>query len=87
LAARLDAQKSVGSVSLADSNPLSAPRIDPHFIEHQDDVEALLAEAKIIRKIMRSPATANYVDAELMAPNTDTDAGLIHHIRAHADTL
>lgn len=79
--------KSVGSVSLADSNPLSPPRIDPHFLEHQDDVDALLAGAKIIRKIMRSPAIANYVEEELMTPDTDTDAGLIRHIREHADTL
>jgi choline dehydrogenase-like flavoprotein len=75
--------KSVGSVSLTDSNPLSAQCIDPRFLEHQDDVEALLAGAKIIR----SPAMANYIDAELMTPKTDTDAGLIRHIRAHADAL
>ncbi|MFT5782483.1 MAG: choline dehydrogenase-like flavoprotein [Pseudomonas sp.] len=79
--------KSVGTVSLTDSNPLSAPCIDPHFLEHPDDVDALLAGAKIIRAIMRSPAIRNLVDQELMTPDTDTDAGLIRHIRAHADTL
>lgn len=79
--------KSVGTVSLTDSNPLSAPCIDPHFLEHPDDVDALLAGAKIIRTIMRSPAMSKLVDEELMTPDTDTDAGLIRHIRAHADTL
>ena len=33
--------KSVGEIRLRNSNPFSKPIIDPHYLEHPDDVQAL----------------------------------------------
>lgn len=34
--------KSVGEITLKDKNPMSHPNIDPHYLEHPDDLEALV---------------------------------------------
>ena len=40
--------KSVGEVKLQDKNPFSPPVIDPHYLEHPEDVKALMEGTKIV---------------------------------------
>tara|TARA_Y100001934_G_scaffold205290_1_gene242732 strand:- start:114 stop:587 length:474 start_codon:yes stop_codon:yes gene_type:complete len=48
--------KSLGSVSLADSNPKSSPIIDPNFLSDERDLDALIAGVKVTRRILASHA-------------------------------
>lgn len=34
--------KSLGEITLRDNNPMTPPLIDPHYLEHPDDVKALV---------------------------------------------
>lgn len=79
--------KSVGEVGLHDSNPLSAPRIDPQFLSHPEDVATLLKGARLLQKVMRAPAMADYRDQEVFAAENNSDEALIKHMREHADTI
>ena len=79
--------KSIGEVGLNDNNPLSAPRIDPKFLSHADDVTAMLRGARLLQKIMQAPALAEFREEEVRAAEGDSDEALLKHIRAHADTI
>ena len=76
-----------GEVGLNDANPLSAPRIDPRFLSDKRDAELLLKGAKISRDILTAPALAPYRDKQIYLTGEETDAELMEHIRARADTI
>ena len=77
-----------GSVQLADSNPMSAPLIDPNFLAEPDDVERMVRGFKIMRNILGQPALAGYGGRELAASAAArTDAEIEQFIRNHADTI
>ena len=79
--------KSRGSVGLRDANPLSAPRIDPQYLSHADDMEALLKGVKVGRRIMDAPPFLSLAPAELYTQGVRDDAGLREQIRQRADTI
>lgn len=79
--------KSRGEVGLNDANPLSAPRIDPKFLSHPDDVVLILEGAKKLRRIMQAPALAKYRGRDIYASDVADDAELLQHIQARADTI
>jgi choline dehydrogenase-like flavoprotein len=58
--------RSVGTVSLQDSNPSSDPLIDPRFLTHQDDIERGIAGLEFAREITRAPALSKFVRRELL---------------------
>jgi choline dehydrogenase-like flavoprotein len=76
-----------GEVGLRDPNPLSPPRIDPHFLEDERDAALLLAGVKKMRQILNAPALAPYRGRELHLEKAASDAELMAHIRARADTI
>ncbi|MDP3847330.1 MAG: GMC family oxidoreductase N-terminal domain-containing protein [Pseudomonas sp.] len=79
--------KSVGELGLVDSNPLSAPRIDPQFLSHPDDVAVLLKGARLLQKIIQAPAMSHILDKPLLEIDQLSDEELIEHIREHADCI
>ncbi len=80
--------KSRGSVSLADANPLSAPRIDPNFLADPDDVARLVRGFKQMRRLLGQPAMAGLGGREHAASaNATTDAEIERYVRDHADTV
>ena len=80
--------KSRGSVTLASSDPLDAPLIDPNFLAERDDVDRLIRGFKLMRKILGQPALAGYRGRELAASaEARTDAQIEQFIRGHADTI
>jgi choline dehydrogenase-like flavoprotein len=79
--------KSRGEIGLLDANPLSAPRIDPRFLSHRDDLMLLVKGVKQTHAIMSAPSLAKYAPRELHAIDVEDDANLISNIRARADTI
>jgi choline dehydrogenase-like flavoprotein len=79
--------KSRGSVGLRDGDPISAPRIDPQFLSHADDMEALLQGTKLGRRVMEAPPFRMLQPAEHYTKDVRDDAGLCAHIRQRADTI
>ena len=80
--------KSRGSVTLASSDPLDAPLIDPNFLAERDDVDRLIRGFKLMRTILGQPALAGYRGRELAASaEARTDAQIEQFIRGHADTI
>jgi choline dehydrogenase-like flavoprotein len=79
--------KSRGEVGLNDTNPTSAPRIDPGFLSHPDDVDLTVKGAKIMREIMQVAPLKAYIDRPVFPQKDDSDAELLKAIRARADTI
>jgi choline dehydrogenase-like flavoprotein len=80
--------KSYGSVTLASSDPLAAPVIDPNFLAEPDDVDRMVRGFKLVRKILGQPALAGLGGQESAASaSAQTDAQIEHFIRSHADTI
>jgi choline dehydrogenase-like flavoprotein len=76
-----------GEVRLADNDPQSAPEIDPRFLSAETDVATLLRGVHKMRGLLRSSALARYRDKEIYTADATTDAQLLAHIRARADTI
>ncbi len=76
-----------GEVGLLDSNPLSPPRIDPQYLSDERDADLLLKGARIMRRILGSPALSKYRAKEIYLNGDPDDAELMRHIRARADTI
>ncbi|MFI0402270.1 MAG: GMC oxidoreductase, partial [Cyanobium sp.] len=78
--------KSRGTVGLNSTNPKDAPRIDPGFLNHPDDLPTLMRGARILEEMLQSQALASWRGARLY-PHDGSDAGLAQSIRSHADTI
>lgn len=76
-----------GEVTLASKDPLAPPRIDPRFLSDERDATLLLNGARKIRAILDAPSLAKYKKRELYPMKNDSDAELMQHIRARADTI
>ncbi|OFZ98406.1 MAG: glucose-methanol-choline oxidoreductase [Betaproteobacteria bacterium RIFCSPLOWO2_02_67_12] len=79
--------KSRGRVSLTSSNPLAAPRIDPAFLEHDDDARDLLRGVKMTREILEQPALGPYRGANVFGEPGKSDEQLLALVRRRADTV
>ena len=77
-----------GTVSLEDANPLSAPLIDPRFLNDSRDLDTTIAGAKKAREILLSPALEKYRYKELFGTHDHmTDEQWALHIRSRDDTI
>lgn len=79
--------KSRGTVRLGSADPLSAPLIDPNYLEDPDDLKTMVKGAKIVDRILKAPALAPYRKQELYTADVKSDADWEAHIRARADTI
>ncbi|MFZ2501461.1 MAG: GMC family oxidoreductase N-terminal domain-containing protein, partial [Nocardioides sp.] len=85
--ATLLAPTSRGSVRLSDSDPRSAPLIDPHFLETEHDRAVLVEGMEMIRAAMAQPGIARHVVQELH-PGADLQrADLQREIRRRVTTV
>ena len=76
-----------GEVGLKSADPLAPPRIDPCFLSDERDAALLLEGAKLTRRIMEAPALQKYRHKQLYPASSGSDAELMDHIRARADTI
>jgi choline dehydrogenase-like flavoprotein len=80
--------KSRGTLRLASSDMRVAPLIDPNFLSHPDDMARMVSGFKQMRKILQSPALAQYGGRELdTTAKAVTDAQIEAIIRNKADTI
>ncbi len=80
--------QSRGSVTLASPDPFAAPRIDPNFLDHPDDMQRLVRGFRIMRDVMHQPALARLGGKEMArSAAATTDADIEQFIRNHGDTI
>ena len=79
--------ESRGSVTLLDSNPRSAPGIDPRFLSAGDDMDRTLKGARLVHRILDAPAFDSVI-GKTMYTGTDPDDGeLVEDCRRRGDTI
>ena len=79
--------KSRGTVKLASADPFAAPLIDPAFLQDDEDMQTLLKGAKLLDRIMESPAFDKIKGKKLYADNITSDDEWEADIRGRADTV
>ncbi len=80
--------ESRGSVSLASTDPATAPRIHQNFLGTERDWTTLRRAVRMVREIAAQPAMVPYVDREI-APGPDcvSDEQIDAHVRKTAITV
>lgn len=77
-----------GSLTLASSDPMAAPRIDPNFLGERDDVDRLVQGFKVLRTIMSQAPLARHGGREVeVLAAAQTDAQIEQFLRNYADTI
>ncbi|KRA80347.1 GMC family oxidoreductase [Altererythrobacter sp. Root672] len=80
--------KSRGTVRLASADPGAAPVIDPHLLEHPDDIKPLIRALKIARAAFASEPFAEYEGTEFApGPGVTTDEQFDKYIRETGYTV
>lgn len=79
--------ESEGSVRLANSNPRSAPAIDPNFFSDDRDMAVMRAAIRTMYRIFQAPALAAYNPQDRYPVDLDDDDALNAIIRARSDTV
>jgi choline dehydrogenase-like flavoprotein len=79
--------KSVGTLGLASADPFAAPRIDPNFFGHSDDLDAMVDGFKLTRKIMDAPILAGIRTGEVYTEGIHSDDAIREELRNRSDTI
>jgi choline dehydrogenase len=80
--------KARGSILIHSADPFAHPTIRANAHGEQEDVEAMLAGVKLIRKIAAQPALADVTAEELApGPSVQSDDELINDIRNRSGTV
>ena len=80
--------KSRGTLRLASPDPEAAPLIDPHLLEHPDDILPLIRALKIARRAFAADAFARYEGVEVApGPEVTSDEALGKYIRETGYTV
>lgn len=79
--------KSIGSVSLTSADPSAAPRIDPNFLGHDDDVQTLLKGYRMTQEILAQTPMARYGLKDLYSKTLHSDEQLIELLRQRTDSI
>jgi choline dehydrogenase len=79
---------STGHLTLASTDPLAAPVIDPRYLESPADVAALVEGVRLARALIRTRAFDHWRGPAL-DPVTDADsaAALVEYVRRSCDTM
>jgi choline dehydrogenase len=79
---------SEGHLQVRSGDPAEPPLIQPNYLSTNADVEELLAGARFLRKLARTPALSAAIDAELKpGPGVESDADLVADIRARTYSI
>lgn len=80
--------ESRGHVRIASADPGTPPAITMNYLSAAKDRRVLVAGLKRLREILRAPALAPYIAAEVEpGPEAVTDEDLLAHARARASTV
>lgn len=78
--------RSTGRVGLTGADPKAPPRIDPAYLSDPADLDALMAGARVMERILEAPAFAPW-RGDRLYPHDGSDRALEADIRARADTI
>lgn len=74
--------KSSGYVRIASADSAVAPRIQPNYLENEDDRRVLVAGLRFARRILQSSVLASFVESEVMpGPTVQSDDELLDFAR------
>lgn len=74
-----------GSVTLASSDPMAEPRIDPNYLEAPHDREMALLQVRTIREVLSQPPMAKFIREEILpGSKACTDAEIMAYVRQYA---
>lgn len=77
-----------GHLAIVSADPDAPPAIHPNSLADERDIAALLAGARLLRKLAATPALRGAIEAEIApGPSIDGDAGLLADIRARASSV
>ena len=77
--------ESRGSVTLASSDPMAEPLIDPHYLEAPHDREMALLQVRTIREVLAQPSMARFIREEILpGPKATTDSEIMAYVRQYA---
>ena len=79
--------KSAGTLTLASRDPLAAPRIDPGFYTHPDDIDVMVKGFRIARGISQSPMLDPHRGKEMFTAGIATDDEIRAVLRNRSDTI
>ena len=79
--------RSRGRVRLADAAPMSAPLIDPAFLQDGADLDVLVRGVQLARRILAQPALAEHGREWARSAQAQDAAALRAWVRDHADTV
>ena len=79
--------KSIGTVTLAGPDASIAPQIDPKFLDHPDDLDAMVDGFKLTRKIMDAPALASIRTGEVYTAGIHEDSAIREELKNRSDTI
>jgi choline dehydrogenase-like flavoprotein len=79
--------KSRGSVTLANSDPMQAPLIDPNFLGEEEDLETMVAGYKTTRRLMDAPALRALQQKDVFTADVRTDDDIRNILRSRVDTV
>ncbi|MCE4556338.1 GMC family oxidoreductase [Roseateles cellulosilyticus] len=79
--------KSRGAITLASADAGVAPRIDPAFLQHPDDVAGMVAAFKLTRELLHQPSLRAQWVRELWSTETRSDAEIEALLRQRVDTI
>ena len=79
--------RSRGGVTLASADPTAKPRIEHGYLSEQADVDRTLTGVRRLLEIASQPALRPYAARPYAVPASDSDADILAHVRATAQTL
>ncbi|MCY1400838.1 Alcohol dehydrogenase [acceptor] [compost metagenome] len=79
--------KSIGSVGLNSADPFAAPRIDPNFLGHEDDVRTLLKGYRMVQEIVEQSPMARFGLKDIYGKGKHSDEQLIELLRRRTDSV
>lgn len=79
--------RSRGSLSLASTDPLAAPLIDPAFLQHPEDVRELAEGYRLTRDLMRAPSLKAFWTHEIWSREAESEAQIEALLRQRVDTV
>ena len=74
-------------MTLDSADPAAAPRIDPKFYDHPDDLEVMVKAFKITRRIMDAEPLAKWRTAEMYSEGVQSDDAIRTILRNRSDTV
>jgi choline dehydrogenase-like flavoprotein len=79
--------RSRGAITLHETNPLTAPAIDPNFLGDPQDVEDMVAGFKLTQRLMNAPALSSRRTRDLLTANIQCDEDIRAILRERVDTV